>query len=358
LRFIFKLAKHQISVKGVRYTLSANIAIDLGTSRTRIFVPNKGILINEPSVIAFNINDGEIIAVGKQARHMVGKTPKDIKTIYPLTGGVISDFSLVESMIDFFLKQVIKSKIIMPKAVACIPSEITDVEKRATVNAIESAGIRKVYLIEAAVAAAIGSGMKIRKPRGCMVVNIGAGTTNIGVISLNGLAGSGSIKVAGYQMDEEIIKYLKKEYNLLIGKRMAETMKISIGSVYKQSEKKYFRAKGKNLISGFPRWVDISSDEIFYIMSEVSNRIVQEINDTLERTPPELISDIYSDGIFLSGGSAQIQGLIRLIEKKTGLPVHLANDPSNCVVRGAGASIKYTRRAEAKIHGLVNPLSK
>ncbi|MDR1253661.1 MAG: rod shape-determining protein [Oscillospiraceae bacterium] len=337
--------------------MSANIAIDLGTSRTRIFVPNKGILINEPSVITFDLNDGEIIAVGKQAHRMVGRTSKDIKTIYPLTGGVISDFSLVEGMIDFFLKQVIKSKIVMPKAVACIPSEITEVEKRATINAIKSAGIRKVYLIEAAVAAAIGSGIDIKKPRGCMVVNIGAGTTNIAVISLNGLAGSGSIKVAGYQMDEEIIKHLKKEYNLLIGKRMAETIKISIGCVYKQRANRYFRVKGKNIISGFPRWVDISSDEILRVMSEVANRIVQEINDTLERTPPELISDIYSDGIFLSGGSAQTQGFIRLIEKKTGLPVHLANDSSSCVVKGAGIAIKYMRHSKTKTYGLINPLS-
>ena len=337
--------------------MALDVAIDLGTSRTRIFLPNKGIVVDEPSVITIDLDNDGILAVGQEAYMMLGRTSSKMDAVFPLNGGVISDFGLVEAMISTMLKGVVSSKIGMPRAVACVPSEITEVEKRAVVNAIGGAGIRKVCLIEEPVAAAMGAGLDISSPHGSFVVDIGGGTTDMAVISLSGIAVSRSIKQAGNIMDEEIIKYVKRKYNMLIGKRTAEEAKMKIGCVVPGLVSGTFRIKGRNLITGMPAWVDLKANEMVEPLRETANIIVSQIQDILEETPPELIGDIYTDGIVLTGGGSQIAGIDTLIRIATELKVTVAEKPADCVVLGCGQAIKFIDNLNRPDRGGINPIS-
>lgn len=337
--------------------MSLDIAIDLGTSRTRIFLGNKGIVLDEPSVITVNLENDDIIAVGEAAYPMLGRTSERLSASYPLVGGVISDLGLVEAMIGVFLKRVVSTRIGMPRVVACVPGEITEVEKRAVVNAISNAGIRKVCLIEETVAAAMGAGLDIYSPHGSLVVDVGGGTTDMAVISLSGIAVSRSIKLAGNKMDEEIIKFVKKNYNILIGKRTAEQMKIAIGCVAPGIIDASYRLKGRNAVTGMPMAVEVTAEAISYALQDVANGIVHEIENMLEETPPELIGDIHSDGMVLTGGCAQIPGLAELIRQTTKLRVEVAEDSSTCVIRGCGKALKYIDALGKNDRGGMNPIS-
>ncbi len=335
--------------------MGTDVAIDLGTSRTRIFIHGKGIMVNEPSVVTVNLENETIAAVGEEAYLMLGRTSSRMDVVYPLSGGVISDFGLVEAMITLLLKGVVSSKIGMPRAIACVPGEITEVEKRAVVNAVSGAGIRRVCLIEEPVAAAMGAGVDIETPHGSFVVDIGGGTTDMAVISLGGISVSHSIKQAGNTFDDEIIKYVRKKYNMLIGKRTAEQAKINIGCVVPGISDDTYRIKGRNLVTGMPDWVDLTADEMVEPLIETAETIVNYVQDTLEETPPELTGDIYNSGIILTGGSSQLKGLDVLINRATNLKVSIAEDPSNCVVRGCGEAIKYIDRLNKSDSG-VNPI--
>ncbi len=337
--------------------MGVDIAIDLGTSRTRIFIHNKGIVIDEPSVITINLETERVVSVGREAYMMLGRTSQRLDAIYPLIGGVITDMGLVEEMVGALLRRVVSSKIGMPRAVACVPSEITEVEKRAIVNAISGAGVRRVCLIEEPVAAAIGAGININSPHGSFVVDIGGGTTDMAVISLSGIAVSRSMKLAGNAMDDEIIKYVKRKYNILIGKRTAEEAKIAIGCVIPGIISATHRIKGRNALTGMPMWVDLTSDEMAEPLEEIAAGIVRQVEDVLEETPPELVGDIHSDGIVLTGGGANVRGIDMLIKQATRLNVRIADNPADCVVMGCGQSIKYMNAMSKSDRGGMNPLT-
>ncbi len=333
-----------------------DIALDLGTCNTRIYLNEKGKVLDEPSVITYDAICNEILAAGTDAYRMLGKTPTRIHAVYPLEGGVIAELDLVEEMIGSFLSKVSTSKVVMPRVVACIPGEITEVEKRAVVNAISSFGVRRVYLIESAKAAAMGAGLNIMSPHGCMIADIGGGTADIAVLSLGGISVSRTIKEVGKHMDEEIIKYVRRKYSLIIGNTTAEQCKNAIGSVIKPKEEKVFRVKGRDSMRGLPRYVDMKSSEIYEAISEVAMGVVKGIMEVLEQTPPELIGDIYTDGITLSGGLAQLEGFCELISEHTHIDVHLAENSSDCVVKGCGLAIDYISDVENNSSRKVNPL--
>lgn len=337
--------------------LGSDAAINLGTSKIQIYVHGQGVVVDEPSVIAINSETEELVAVGEEAYRMVGRTSERTSVIYPLTGGVISNFILVEQMVGYFLKKISSSMVFMPRVVACIPGEVTEVEKRAVVDAISTAGVRKICLIEEPVAAALGAGIDIFSPHGNLVVDIGGGTTDMAVISLCGVAAMRSLKVAGNSFDDAIIKYVRKKYNLLIGKRMAEEAKIAIGCVYPREESLTYRIKGRNGLTGLPQAVDFTSEEMLEAVVGLGMQITRELQNMLEETPPELVADIYTEGITLTGGSAQLYGFDQLLAKKTRLPVRMAEEPANCVVLGAGAALKYIDELENKTYGVLNPLS-
>lgn len=337
--------------------LGTDIAIDLGTSTFKIYVDGKGIVLNEYSVVAFDVQSEEIVAIGKDAYAMVGRTSDKISVVHPLCNGVVSDFELAQYMINYYLRKIISSKVFMPRVVVSVPCQITEVEKRAVVDTISASSVRKVCLIEEPIAAAMGANVDISTPHGCLVVDIGGGTTDIAVISLSGIAISRSIKVAGNALDEAIVKYVRRKYNLVIGNRMAEKVKIEIGCVYPRKEILSFRVKGRNALTGLPQWADLTSDEMLESLIEPAMQIIRTIQEMLEKTPPELMGDIYSDGIVLTGASAQLYGFDTLISKKTKMPVHLAEEPENCVVIGAGKSIKFIDDIENKTYGVLNPLN-
>ena len=338
-------------------SLGTDIAISLGTVKTRIYVNGKGIVLNEPSIVAVNLDSNEILAVGKKAEKMVGKTSDKIEVVYPLNRGVISDFDLVEGMLNSFLKNISISKIVMPRAVVCVPGEITEVEKKAVVNAISSVGVRKVCLIEKAVAAAIGAGLDCLSPLGNLVLNIGGGTSDMAVISLNGIACGRSIKIAGNTIDENIIKYVKRKYNLLIGNKMAEVAKIAIGCAIKTDVNKRYRVKGKNLLTRLPDWVDLSSNELVETIVESFDDIIKVLKELLENIPPELAGDIQERGITLTGGTANLYGIDKLISQEIGLSVSIPNFPESCTAIGAGLAIKYINQLEKDGYKPANPLS-
>lgn len=333
-----------------------DIALDLGTCNTRILTKEKGKVLDEPSVITYDAIDNKILAAGKEAYRMLGKTPTRIHAVYPLEGGVIAELDLVEEMIDIFLSQVSTSKVVMPRVVACIPGEITEVEKRAVVNAISSFGVRRVYLIEAAKAAAMGAGLDIMSPHGCMIADIGGGTADIAVMSLGGVAVSNTIKDVGKRMDEEIVKFVRRKYSLIIGNTMAEQCKNAIGCVMPPMEEKIFRVKGRDSMRGLPRYVDMKSSEVYEAIIEIAAGVVKGIMDVLEKTPPELIGDIYTDGLTISGSLAQLEGFTDLIARYTKLEVHLAQDAGDCVVKGCGEAIAYISDVESNSALSVNPL--
>lgn len=332
--------------------------MDLGSSRTRVYIDKKGKVLDEASVAAYNVSENRIIAVGDEAYAMLGKTPDSIQAEYPLSGGVIAQSLLAEDMVNILLKHVCTSKIVMPRVVASIPGDITEVEKRAVVNAISSFGVRRVFLIENTKVAAMGAGADIMGPHGTMVANLGAGTSNAAVLSLGGLSVNKCIKIGGNNMDEDIVKYIRKKYALVIGNPMAEKCKKSIGCLIKPEEEKNFRVKGRDAISGLPRYVDVTSSEIMNVIMETASQIVTLIKDVLEETPPELVGDIYSDGIILTGGLSKIDGFAQLIADSTEIKVTLAENPEDCVINGCGQAISYITEVEknARSNMDINPL--
>jgi rod shape-determining protein MreB len=321
---------------GVLSFLSNDIGIDLGTANTLIFVKNRGIVVDEPSIVAMEENSGKVLAVGKEAREMFGRTHQEIITIRPLKDGVIADFEATEIMIREFIKKAKVNRISIGKILVCIPSGITEVEKRAVRDSAERAGAREVYLVPEAMASAVGIGLDIEKPVGNMIVDIGGGTCEIAIISLGGIVLHTSIRIAGDEMNEAIVQYFKKNYNLLVGEKSAELMKCEIGSVMPLEEEITTQVKGRDLIDGIPKTVEVNSAEIREALMDPVNTIVESIRLTLERTPPELASDILDHGIILSGGGALLKKLDELIQKETQLPVNVAEDPLTAVVRGTG----------------------
>jgi len=322
--------------------MSKDLAIDLGTANTLVYVKGRGIVTNEPSVVAIHKDSKgakKVIAVGEEAKRMLGKTPGNVVAIRPLKDGVIADFEVTEVMLKYFIQKIHNKKsYARPRVVISIPSGITPVEKRAVKESAESAGAREVYLIEEPMAAAIGVGLPITEPDGNMIVDIGGGTTEVAVISLAGIVYCNSVRVAGDKIDEAIIQYIKRKYNLLIGERTAELVKINIGSAYPSAEEEEVKmeVKGRDLIGGIPRTLEVSAKEIREAISEPVNAIVEAVRIALERTPPELASDIVDKGIVLSGGGALLRNLDALIKEVTKLPVIVAENPLTAVVEGAG----------------------
>jgi rod shape-determining protein MreB len=322
--------------------MSNDLAIDLGTANTLVYVKGKGIVTNEPSVVAIHKDSKgakKVIAVGEEAKRMLGKTPGNVVAIRPLKDGVIADFEVTEVMLKYFIQKIHNKKsYARPRVVISIPSGITPVEKRAVKESAESAGAREVYLIEEPMAAAIGVGLPITEPDGNMIVDIGGGTTEVAVISLAGIVYCNSVRVAGDKIDEAIIQYIKRKYNMLIGERTAELVKINIGSAYPSAEEEEVKmeVKGRDLIGGIPRTLEVSAKEIREAISEPVNAIVEAVRIALERTPPELASDIVDKGIVLSGGGALLRNLDALIKEVTKLPVIVAENPLTAVVEGAG----------------------
>jgi len=316
--------------------LSNDIGIDLGTANTLIYVKNRGIVVNEPSIVAIEENSGKVLAVGTEAREMYGRTHQDIITIRPLKDGVIADFEATEVMMREFIKKAKVNRISIGKIVVCVPSGITEVEKRAVRDSAERAGAREVYLIAEAMASAVGIGLDIGKPIGNMIVDIGGGTCEIAIISLGGIVLHTSIRIAGDEMNEAIVQYFKKNYNLLIGEKTAELLKCEIGSVLPLEEEITTQVKGRDLIDGIPKTVEVNSAEIREALMDPINTIVESVRLTLERTPPELASDILDHGILLTGGGSLLRKLDELIQKETQLPANVAEDPLTAVVRGTG----------------------
>jgi len=316
--------------------LSNDIGIDLGTANTLIYVKNRGIIVNEPSIVAIEENSGKVLAVGKEAREMYGRTHQDIITIRPLKDGVIADFEATEVMMREFIKKAKVNRISIGKIVVCVPSGITEVEKRAVRDSAERAGAREVYLVAEAMASAVGIGLDIEKPIGNMIVDIGGGTCEIAIISLGGIVLHTSIRIAGDEMNEAIVQYFKKNYNLLIGEKTAELLKCEIGSVMPLEEEITTQVKGRDLIDGIPKTVEVNSAEIREALMDPVNTIVESVRLTLERTPPELASDILDHGIILTGGGGLLRKLDELIQKETQLPVNVAEDPLTAVARGTG----------------------
>ena len=320
---------------------SNDLAIDLGTANTLVYVRGKGIVVNEPSVVAV-INDKgnrKVLAVGQEAKEMLGKTPGNIEAIRPMRDGVIADFDITEAMIRYFIQKVHnRSSFIKPRIIICVPTGITPVERRAVKEAAESAGAREVYLIEEPMAAGIGAGLPITEPSGNMIVDIGGGTTEVAVISLSGIVIAKSIRIAGDKMDTAIMQYIKRKYNLAIGERTAEKIKIEIGTALLEDgeEDTTIEVKGRDLINGIPVNITVKASEIKDALKEPISAIIDGIKQTLENTPPELAGDIVDKGIVLTGGGALLKNLNKLIQKETGLPVIIAEDPLTCVVKGAG----------------------
>ncbi len=337
--------------------MSTDIAIDLGTSNTRIYLANKGKFLDEPSVVTINLDNDDIIAVGHDAYNMMGRTSQRLSSMEPVVGSVISDFYLVENMLKIQLGKANISRIIKPRVVAGIPGEITDVEKRAVVNSILSIGVRNVSLIEASKAAAIGAGLDIRSPHGRFILDIGGGTTDMAVISLGDISVSRSMKVAGSSFDEEIIKYARRKYNLVVGRVTAEKAKFEVGAVFKPEEEKKFVLKGRNTVTGLPQAVELTNTELCPVLSEVAKTITGAVQDVLESTPPELVGDIYRDGIVMTGGGSLLYGMDKLICEQLKIDVHIAENPADCVINGCGFALRYIGQGEVDENGAVNPLS-
>ncbi|HHT05259.1 MAG TPA: rod shape-determining protein [Hydrogenispora sp.] len=317
--------------------LSSDIGIDLGTANILVYVRSKGIVVREPSVLALDKESGKILAVGEEARRMIGRTPGNIVAVRPMKDGVIADYDVTETMLKYFIEKVSpKPRLFRPQVVVCIPSGVTSVEKRAVLEAAMQAGAKNTYLIEEPMAAAVGAGIDIYEASGNMVVDMGGGTTDVAIISLGGIVVSQSLRIGGDKFDEAIIKYIKKMYNLMIGERSAEEIKVQIGSAYPEGEGKSMEIRGRDLVTGLPRTITFTSAESFQAMAEPINSVIDGIKSVLERTPPELASDIVDKGIVLTGGGALLHGFEKLLKEETGIPIHLAEDPLSCVVLGTG----------------------
>jgi len=318
---------------------SKDLGIDLGTKNTLVYTADKGIVINEPSVVAVNTRTDEILAVGDEARKMIGKTPSHIQAIRPLVDGVISDFEVTEKMLKYFIDKVHNENFTLiprPRVIIGIPLDITEVEKKAVEDAVKSAGARQVFLIEESMAAAIGSRLPVIEPTATMIVDIGGGTTEISVISLGGVVTWKTLRQAGNELDNNIIQYIREEFNLLIGEQVAEKIKMKVGSATPLKESIEMEVRGRDLINGLPRSIRINDGQVREAIGKLLNQIIENIKTTLETTPPELVSDIYEHGIVLAGGGALLRGLDKEIAQATKIPVRIADDPLTCVVRGTG----------------------
>ena len=316
-----------------------DIGIDLGTATVIAYIKGKGIVLREPSVVAVNNVTGDVLAVGHEARRMLGRTPGNIVATRPLRDGVISDYTVTEKMLKYFIHKIGKKSIFSPRIMICIPSQVTEVEKKAVIDAASNAGARRVYLIEEPIAAAIGAGIDISKPCGNMIVDIGGGTTDIAVISLGGAVVSTSIKVAGDKFDEAIVKYIKKKHNLIIGERTAEELKVNIGCVYPKFQDMEMDIRGRDITTGLPKTVTVFSSEMMEALEEPASLIVDAVHSVLEKTPPELAADISDKGIYMTGGGCLIDGLDKLLQERTGINVMIAEDAISCVALGTGKAL-------------------
>lgn len=327
---------------------SSDMGIDLGTASTLVYLKNEGIVLCEPSVVAIEAGTSNVLAVGEEAKRMLGRTPGNIIAIRPMRDGVIADFEITEAMLRYFIKKVHNSRgLVRPRVVIAVPSGITEVEKRAVKDSALHAGAREVFMLEEPVAAAIGVGLPIQEPSGNMIIDIGGGTTEMAVISLAGVVFAKSIRVGGDEMDDALISYLKRTYNLMIGERTAEEIKIRIGSGYPMEEEMTMDVRGRDLVAGLPKMISVNSEEIREALSEPIAQIVEAVRITLERTPPELSADLIEKGLILAGGGSLLRGLDKLISEETGLPVHLADDPLTAVALGTGkvlSELKYLKR--------------
>ncbi len=323
-----------------------DIGIDLGTATILVYVKGKGIVLREPSVVAIDKNTKEVLAVGQEARKMLGRTPGNIIALRPLRDGVISDYTITEKMLKYFIGKVCGRLIMAPRVMVCVPSCVTEVEKKAVIDAATHAGARKVYLIEEPIAAAIGAGIDIGKPYGSMILDIGGGTADIAVISLGGAVRSKTLKIAGDSFDEAIVKYIKKTRNLVIGERTAEDIKITIGCMYPKPVLERMNIKGRDIVSGLPKEVEITSEEIYEALEPCAEKIVEGVHSVLEETPPELSADISERGIYITGGGGLVDGLDKLIEEKIGIPVMIAEDAQSCVAIGTGKALNHIELLE------------
>ncbi len=349
MNIIFKIWKRL--VKGFNFLMglfSNDMGIDLGTATTLVFVKGEGVVLCEPSVVAIQKGSSRVLAVGEEAKRMLGRTPGSIVAIRPMKDGVIADFEITENMLRYFIKKVHHRRVLVrPRMIIAIPSGITEVEKRAVKDSAEHAGAREVFLVEEPIAAAVGVGLPIQEPAGNMIIDIGGGTTEMAVISLAGIVYAKCIRIGGDEMDEAIIEHLKKTYNLMIGERTAEEIKIKIGSAYPLDEELAMEVKGRDLVAGLPKVINISSEEIREAISGPINAIVEATRITLERTPPELSADLIERGIVLAGGGALLRGIDKLLSEETGLPIHVAEDPITSVALGTGRvldEIHYLKR--------------
>ena len=331
--------------------MALEVGIDLGTANVLVYMKGKGIVLDEPSVVALNRDTDEIVAVGSEAREMLGRTPGNIIAIRPLRDGVISDYDVTERMLRYFIKKTVGSgAFFKPKIMICVPSGVTEVEKRAVREAAVAAGGKSVYIMEEPVAAAIGAGLDITLPNGSMVVDVGGGTTDIAVIALGGIVTSQSVKVAGDKFDDAIIRYMRKEHKLYIGERTAEEMKFAVGTAFPLEENLAFECRGRDLVTGLPKSVEITSRELLEALEEPLSTICEAIHSVLEQTPPELAADISNSGIILTGGGALLRGLTDRIQQRTGIETRVADDPKSCVALGTGKalnSIDFLRSADS-----------
>lgn len=329
-----------------------DIGIDLGTANTLVYLKGKGIIIREPSVVAVDTKTEQVRYVGQDAKNIIGRTPGSIRAVRPIKDGVIADFDMTTAMLQEFIRKAKGSNpLVKARVIICIPSGVTAVERRAVREAAEGAGAKRVSIVEEPMAAAIGAGLPVEEPTGSMIVDIGGGTSEVAVISLCGIVTSRSVRVAGDEFDLSIINFIKKKYNLLIGERTAEHIKIEIGSAYPVGEEQELEIKGRNLLTGLPENITITSDEIREALSEPLSHIVEAIKVTLERTPPELSADIIDQGITLAGGGAMLRGLDKLINEETGIPVYIAERPLDCVVDGTGKLLENIEELHDVLNG-------
>lgn len=320
-----------------------DLGIDLGTANTLVYMKGKGIVLTEPSVVAIQRETGAVLAVGEEAKMMIGRTPGNIIAIRPMKDGVIADFEITQTMLRYFIKKALNSTPGMfnrPRVVVCVPAGVTTVEERAVKEAAQQAGAKEAYLIEEPMAAAIGAGLPIHEPTGNMIVDIGGGTTDVAVISLGGIVTSKSIRIGGDEMDESIVHFIKRAYNLMIGERTAEEIKVAIGSAISPSEDETYQVRGRDLVTGLPKMIVVSSREIKDALAEPVSAIIEAIKVCLEKTPPELAADIMDRGIMMAGGGALLRGLDTLICRETGMPIHIAEEPLNAVAVGAGKALE------------------
>jgi rod shape-determining protein MreB and related proteins len=334
-------AKSPPKAEGLTGFLGRDMAVDLGTANTLVYVRGRGIVLNEPSVVAVNTTTNAILAVGAEAKRMIGRTPAHIRAIRPLRDGVIADFDITEKMLRYFIQKVHHRRFMAkPRVVVCVPSGITGVEQRAVEEATISAGARAAFIIEEPMAAAIGAGLLIHEPSGNMVVDIGGGTTEVAVISLGGVVTASSVRVGGDELDEAIIQHVKKEYSVALGERTSEAIKIAIGSAFPTADDMIAEIKGRDLISGLPKTIHVTSEEIRRALEEPVNSIIDAVKNTLDRCPPELSADIMDKGVVLTGGGALLKGMDQRLRHETGMPVHVAENPLSCVVIGSGKCLE------------------